>query len=111
MDEETIAAGKRLRLVVDAWIEEYGDKGFFPRIGSIPSLAVKDLQRVLDDWEGDPQWAVVSQGGVMEDGFIHLNVHSTHVWEDDARAEAERLGRGFAVAWWDENGSRGEWRA
>lgn len=110
MNEETKEAGKRLRQYVDAWVAKYGNKGFIPRVGDIPSLAVRDLALVLNDWEGVPEFAVISQAGVTEDGFIHYKVHSVHVWQEDARAEAARLGPGHEAAWWDGCGNNPGWR-
>lgn len=110
MDEAVKNSGKRLRKYIDAWIAMYGEKGFIPRMGNLPPLAVKDLNRVVSDWEGAPQWAVISQGEQMDDGFIHYRVHGMHVWQEDARAEAIRLGPGHEAAWWDECGNNPGWR-
>jgi hypothetical protein len=109
MNEETLAALRRVRGTVDAWIAEYGELGFFPRIGNIPAMRVADLKLVVAEAEGPHHWGVAVAYSHPDDGGITSYYPAqTYMTEDAARAAAECTG--MTVVWWDENGSaRGEW--
>lgn len=106
-DGRTKAAGTRVRAYVDAWISAYGSKGFLPRMGNIPSLAVADLALILADWEGPHEWAVAKWQEVADEPVaVPLK---TFLYEEDARAALEFFAPGSFVAWWDENGPGSCW--
>lgn len=113
MTHEVVAAGKRLRNYVDAWIAVYGDKGFLPRIGydNIPSLAVADLRDVLNDWEGPHSWAVCEWRNYPDGGERMAVVLRTFLYEKDAERALGFFSPGSFVAWWDEGKGSGCWRA
>jgi hypothetical protein len=105
--ERTKQAGRNLRLFVDAWIARYGDKGFLPRIGDVPALAVADLAEIVADWEGPHEWAVAKWQDVC--GEQMAMPLKTFLYEEDARSALHLFGGGSFVAWWDENGPGSCW--
>jgi hypothetical protein len=109
LDAATKAAGKRLRTIVDMWIAAYGDKGFLPRLGAIPSLAVADLEMVLEDWEGAHEWAVAEWRSYCDVGEKMAAPLKTFLYEEDAEVALEFFAPGSFVARWDENGPGSCW--
>jgi hypothetical protein len=107
--ERTKQAGRNLRLFVDAWIARYGDKGFLPRIGDVPALAVADLAEIVADWEGPHEWAVAEWRDFPDDGGPMAVTLKTFLYEEDAVAARHLFTPGAFVAHWDDNGAKSCW--
>lgn len=112
-DERTEAALRRVRHYVDSWIRGYGERGFLPRMGDLPSLAIVDLKLALEAAEGEHDHALIQLSGrFTEDGFLEYAVIATF----PGRRAAEEALRDYGpaprlrVAFWDDNGSQGTWR-
>ena len=107
MNEREAAALERVRLYIEAWIGEYGEKGFIPRLGNVPSLAIADLKLVFEKAEGEHRWAIGSPFSLAEDEEVFYDVVQTFASE---KAAVEAAGKaGLVPLWWDDNGYKSRW--
>lgn len=107
MNEKEAAAFQRVRLYINAWIDEYGEKGFIPRIGHLPSLAIADLKLVVDKLEKECLWAVGSAFRFVDDDDVFYDIVKTYPSEQAAREAAGAAG--LVALWWDDNGLDSRW--
>lgn len=102
-------AGKKLRAYVDAWIAEFGEVGFLPRLGNIPSLSISEVKAVLEAWEGPHEWALVVWEDI--DGDVFARVHKTFLTKQEALdALVSSNTPNLEIAFWDDNGYKSCWR-